>query len=71
MSEKLFDYLNDADYKFFNEIYNFENKISIHCNLEYLNNHYSHINDFVYHQNNQMLGSKVFYFLFSLLFISS
>jgi hypothetical protein len=28
MSENLYDYLNDADYKFFNEIYNFENKIN-------------------------------------------
>ena len=28
MSENLFDYLNDADYKFFNELYNFENKIN-------------------------------------------
>ena len=36
MSENLFDYFNDADYKFFNELYNFENKIHKLCKPNYL-----------------------------------
>ena len=36
MSENLFDYLNDTDYKFFNELYNFENKINKLFKPDYL-----------------------------------